>query len=256
MEIRILGAHNIESDKYGCPCFLVDDILAVEAGSLTSRLSLIEQQNLKAILLTHHHYDHTRDIPLLGMSLFLSKKTTEIYGPKSVYESLMSHLLNGDLYPNFTKIPPEKPVFNFNIVELGKVVSIAGYSILPLAVKHAAPTIGYQITSSNGISVFFTSDTGPGLDDCWNQISPNLLIIETTLLNDKDKAAHRAGHLTPRLLLKELESFRKIKGYLPQVVLVHLDPISEKSLKSEIREVEKTLSTHIHFGYEGMKIKI
>jgi len=256
MKIRILGAHNIESDKYGCPCFVIDDILAIEAGSLTSRLSITQQQNLKAILLTHYHYDHTRDIPLLGMSLFLSKKTTEIYATKSIYESLKAHLLNGDLYPDFSAFPPEKPVFNFNIVEPGKPISIANYRVLPLAVKHAAPTIGYQITSFNGKSVFITSDTGPGLDDCWKQINPNLLIIETTLPDYKEEAARRAGHLTPRLLIKELESFRKIKGYLPQVVLVHLDPLIEKEIKAEIHEFKKALSIKIRFGREGMKIKI
>jgi ribonuclease BN (tRNA processing enzyme) len=256
MEIRILGAHNIESYSYGCPSFIIDGILAVEAGALTSRLSLLQQQNLKAILLTHHHYDHTKDIPLLGMSLFLSKKTTEIYATESVFESLLAHLLNSDLYPDFTKFPPEKPVFQLNVVEPDSEISIANYKVLPVTVKHAAPTVGYQITSFDGKSVFITSDTGPGLDDCWKQINPQLLITEMTLINDKEEAAHRAGHLTPHLLFKELEAFCKIKGYLPQVVLVHLDPLAEKDIQAEIREIEKMLSIKIRLGYEGMTIKI
>lgn len=256
MKIRILGAHNIESDIFGCPSFIIDDILAVEAGSLTSRLSIVQQQNLKAILLTHHHYDHTKDIPILGMSLFLSKKTSEIYATKLVHESLMAHQLNGDLYPDFTKIPPEKPVFNINIIEPGKAFSIAGYNVLPLSVNHSVPTIGYQVTSFDGKSVFITSDTGPNLEECWRQISPNLLLIETTALNEGEVFARRAGHLTPSLLLKELESFRDIKGYIPQVVLMHLNPLDKKSLKAEIKKVEKALKIKIRFGKEGMTLKI
>jgi ribonuclease BN (tRNA processing enzyme) len=230
--------------------------VAVDAGALTSGLSITQQQNLKAILLTHQHYDHVRDIPMLGMSLYLLKKTVEIYATKPVYEILTTHLLNNIIFPNFVERPPEKPTFHFNILEPGKTASIAGYGVLPVTVNHAVPTVGYEITSFDGKKVFVTADTGPGLEDCWRQISPNLLIIETTVLNDNEDAARRVGHLTPYLLLKELEAFREIKGYLPQVVLVHLDPLIEKSIKSEIREVEKTLSIHIRLGHEGLKIKI
>ena len=256
MEIRILGAHNIETKKTGSECILIDDILAVDAGALTSHLTIAQQQNLKAILLTHQHLDHVRDVPMLGMSLFLLKKSIEIYTTKPVYEVLTTHLLNNVVFPDWTQRPPEKPVFHFNILEPGKASSIAGYGVLPITVNHAVPTVGYEITSYDGKKVFITSDTGPGLEDCWKQISPNLLMVETTVLNDNEAAARRVGHLTPYLLFKELESFRKIRGYLPQVVLVHLDPLIEKETKAEIREVERALSIKIRFGREGMKIKI
>ena len=36
MKVKILGAHNCETSEYGHTCFVVDDILAVDAGSLTS----------------------------------------------------------------------------------------------------------------------------------------------------------------------------------------------------------------------------
>lgn len=256
MKIRILGAHNIETNKTGSECILIDDILAVDAGALTSHLSITQQQNLKAVLLTHQHLDHVRDIPILGMSLFSLKSSLEIYTTKPVYEALTTHLLNNIVFPNWAERPPEKPVFHFNILEPGKLASIASYGVLPITVNHAVPTVGYEIMSYDGKKVFITGDTGPGLEDCWKQINPNLLLVETTVLNDNEAAARRVGHLTPFYLFKELESFRTIKGYLPKVVLVHLDPLIEKELKAEIREVEKALSIKIRFGREGMKIKI
>ena len=133
---------------------------------------------------------------------------------------------------------------------------IAGYEVLPVAVNHAVPTVGYQITSPDGKKVFITSDTGPDLAECWRQISPQVLFIELTLRNKDEGFAHQAGHLTPALLLKELESFRDIKGYLPRVVLTHLNPLDEKEIKAEISAVEKALKTKITFGREGMKINI
>ena len=256
MNIRILGAHNIESKNSRCPSFVIDGVLAVDAGALTSGLSFAEQQRLKAVLLTHQHYDHTRDIPALGMNFYLFEKTIEIYTTPPVREILSAHLLNDVLYPDFTKKPPEKPAILFKTIEAGRPETIARYEVLPLMVNHAVPTVGYQITSPDGKKVFISSDTGPELADCWQQISPDLLIIEVTMLDKWDSFAHQSGHLTPTLLQQELASFRKIKGYLPQVVLKHMNPLDEKAIKAEIAIVEKALNTKIRFSREGMQIKI
>jgi ribonuclease BN (tRNA processing enzyme) len=256
VNIRILGAHNIESQDSRCISFVIDDVLAIDAGSLTSSLTFPEQQKLKAVLLTHQHYDHVRDIPALGMNFYLYEKTIEIYSIRPVYEVLSAHLLNNVLYPDFTKSPSEKPAIQFKIMEPGRTETIAGYAVLPVPVNHAVPTVGYQITSASGKKVFITSDTGPGLDNCWKQVSPDLLIIELTALNKYTDFARQSGHLTAALLRQELESFREIRGYLPQVVLVHMNPLDEKGIKAEVAVVARALNAKIRFGYEGMRIDI
>jgi ribonuclease BN (tRNA processing enzyme) len=256
MKIRILGAHNIETSAAGLVSILIDDVLAVDAGAITVNLSAEQQLNLKAVLLTHQHFDHIRDIPGLGMTYYLSNRVISVFTTFSVYEALQAHVLNDILYPNYIKRPPEKPVFRFNIVEAGRTEVIAGYTVTPVRVNHAAPTVGFQISSGNGKKVFITSDTGPDLDDCWRQVSPDLLIIEVTMVNKNQEFAFQTGHLTPALLQKELESFQRIKGYLPQIILVHMNPMAEKDIKAEIAVVEKTLHTKIRFGYEGMKISL
>jgi cAMP phosphodiesterase len=256
MKIRILGAHNIESDSTGCSSFLIDDVLAIDAGALTSGLSFVEQAELQAVLLTHQHYDHIRDIPALGMNCFILKKTVTIYSTPPVYQALTEHLLNNLLYPNFLERPPERPALNFQTVEPGKEIDVAGFRVLPVTVNHAVLTVGYRITSTDDKEIFITADTGPGLSSCWQQVSPQLLIIELTMLNKYEESALQHGHLTPALPRKELESFREIKGYLPQLVVMHVNPLDEKEIKAETTIVAKALGIKIRFAREGMNITI
>ncbi len=254
MKINILGAHNIESKDTGCACLLIDDVLALDAGALTSRLSLKEQQKIRAVLLTHQHYDHIKDIPILGMNCYLLGKTLEIYTTRPGYEELAAYLLDGKMYPDFREKPPEKPALHFIMVEPGREVSIDGYRILPVTVNHAIPCVGYQVTPPDGKKLFYTSDTGPGLAECWRRISPELLIIEVTSINKYRDFAVEVGHLTPALLKKELESFRELKGYLPRVVTVHANPLDEKELEAELSVVAGILKIDIQLGREGMNI--
>ena len=256
MDITILGAHNTESEKTRLTCLLIDEVLAIDAGALTSSLSFAAQQTLKAILLTHQHYDHVRDIPAIGINYQLREKTLEIYSTEFVHEVLTTHLLNDVVYPNFLEKPPENPTIKFNILEPGKTISILSYSVLPLRVNHSKFTVGYEITAADGKTMFYTSDTGPGLTEVWQQVSPQLLIIETTVSNSYEDSAAETGHLTPSLLQKELESLRDIQGYLPQVILVHMNPLEEEKIEKEISAVVRTLGASIQLGYEGMQIHI
>lgn len=256
MNIHILGAHNCESKKSRLVSLLVDDVLAMDAGALTSNLSLEAQQKLKAILLTHQHYDHIRDIPAIAMNLFLSSDNINIYSIQPVYDALSTHLLNSKLYPNFLEQPPEKPTLNFTVIEPYKPEQIESYSILAIPVNHSVPTIGFQVTSSDGKSVFYTGDTGPSLASCWEHLSPHLLIIEVTAPNRYEEFAARAGHFTPSLLQQELIGFQKLKGYMPKVVLVHMNPIEEKEIETEIASVAESLNSSITLAYEGMQIHL
>jgi cAMP phosphodiesterase len=256
MNIQILGAHNLESRDSRYVSLLIDDVLAIEAAALTSSLPFSAQQKLKAVLLTHQHYDHVKDIPALGMNFLLHENTIEICSTRPVYEALAAHLLNDVLYPNFMEKPAGKPAIRFRVVEPYRAEQIGGYSVLAVPVNHAVPAVGYQVTSADGRVIFYSSDTGPGLADRWRQISPELLIIEVTAPNRREEFARRSGHLTPGLLGLELDSFRQLKGYLPQVVLVHMNPVEEKDIAAEIAAVASSLNTTIQLGYEGMRINL
>jgi ribonuclease BN (tRNA processing enzyme) len=256
MNVQVLGAHNCESQNSKFISLLIDDVLAIDAGGLTSSLSFVAQQKLRAILLTHHHYDHIRDVPALAMNFAFQSSTINIYSTQSVYDALSTHLLNDKLYPNFLKQPQEKPTINFTIVEPHQPKPVEGYTILAVPVNHSKLTVGYQVTSADGKTVFYTSDTGPGLTDCWQEVSPQLLIIEVTLPDKYEQYAKESRHLTPALLKQELTSFQGINGYLPQVVLVHMSPNLEREIAAEVAAVASALDNPITLAYEGMRLHL
>ena len=256
MNIQVLGAHNCEAQEYKLGSLLIDGVLALDAGGLTSSLSLSAQRKLKAILLTHRHYDHIRDVPALAMNFLLDKNTIMVYSIPVVHEALATHLMNDWLYPNLLERPPGKPAIQFSVMEPGKNRHIEGYDIMTVEVKHSCPAVGYQVTSPDGKAVFYTGDTGPGLADCWEHVSPQLLITEVTVPNRYDEFAKESGHLTPGLLKQELISFRELKGYLPQIVLVHMNPGLEEEIKAEIAAVANDLNNPITLGYEGMQLRL
>ena len=256
MDIQVLGAHNCESQNSKLVSLLIDDVLALDAGALTSSLSFPAQQKLKAILVTHQHYDHIRDIPTIAFNLFLRGATINIYSIPTVYEALATHLLNGRIYSKLLELPQGSPTVRFTVIEPGKSEQIEGYSILAVPVNHSTPTVGYQVTSPDGKIVFYTGDTGPGLADCWKYVSPQLLIIEVTAPNRYEEFARESGHLTPGLLEQELTIFREVKGYLPRVVLVHMNPELETEIEAEIAVVARALNNSINLAYEGMQIHL
>jgi ribonuclease BN (tRNA processing enzyme) len=256
MDVRILGAHNCESQKSRFVSLLIDEVLAIDAGNLTSSLPLEAQLKLKAVLLTHHHYDHIRDIPALGMNCYLGQTSINVYAPQPVYDALSTHLMNGELYPKFLEKPENKPTIRFNVIEPGKSEQIAGYDILALLVSHSIPAVGYQVTSPDGKSLFYTGDTGPGLTDCWKQISPQLLIVEVTASDRFQEAMGTGRHLTPTLLKQELTAFRELKGYLPRVIAVHMSPSIEAEIKTEVATLAAVLDSQITLAHEGMLIHL
>lgn len=256
MEIKVLGAHNTESRNTRYMCLLIDDVLALDAGGLTSSLSFRAQQKIKTILLTHHHYDHVRDIPTIAINFFLRGARINIGGSQPVYDAIFNHLMNKDLYPNFMELPENNPTVKFTLLEPFKPIQIEGYSVLPVQVKHSIPAMGYQVTSPDGKTFFYTGDTGPDIKECWQYISPQVLFIEVTAPNRYEEFAARVGHLTPNLLQRELISFRSLKGYLPQVVTVHMNPMEEKEIASELELLSQTLNCDISMSYEGMRVQL
>ena len=255
MKIQILGAHATEVKGARLTSLLVDGVLALDAGGLTSALSLSQQKKIKALLLTHHHFDHTRDLITLGADVNHWQGQIEVYALQQTLDVVIPCLLDGKMYINFLEYPSkEKPSLLVQAIEPYSRRTIAGYDVLALPVKHSVPAVGYQVTSPQGKSFFYTGDTTTGISHCWQHISPQLLIIEVTGPNELEDWLKGVGHMSAGLLKEELTQFRQLKGYLPRVIVIHIGNFYEQQIKEEVAQVAKELEADISLGYEDMRL--
>jgi len=249
--VKFLGTHNAESRNTRLVSLLLDGVLAVDAGSLVSELSFPEQKKIKAILLSHGHYDHIRAVPAFAFNN--SDRTTKVAATPRTLDILSSHLIDGVVYPQFTSEASflQKATIKLVALQPFKRKNIEGYKVMAVPVQHPLDGVGFEITSGDGKTLFYTGDTGPGLSSIWGNISPQLIISDVTWPNSLANAAKDAGHLCPEMLKNELIEFRRVNGYLPKVAAIHMSPQHEREIEGEVREVAGLLGTSIDITHEG-----
>jgi len=253
--VRFLGTHNEESKNTRLVSILIDGKLAIDAGSLVSELTFSEQEKIEAILLSHGHYDHIRAIPAFAFNN--SSRTTPVFATQPTLEILTSHLVDGLIYPDFTRkndfLP--QPALKLCRLEVYHPQNIGEYTVTALPVNHPLETVAFEIAAGDK-RLLYVTDSGPGLHELWERVSPQLLIIDSTYPDRMEKTAWDAGHLCPRLLTQELLDFRQVRGYLPRVVLIHMSPHFETEIRNEIESVAVALGIPIEIAAEGARLTL
>lgn len=234
MKIEVLGGYGGESLGCRMTCLLINDTIALDAGSLSQALPIERQVRVKSILLSHSHMDHTSSIPFFVENVFgKSKDSLDIYtSPATVY-AIRKYLLNNATWPDFTRLPNHLlPAVRFHELQDEVPFEIDGVRFTPIPVDHLVPTHGFLI-EQNGKAVLWSSDTGPTrrLWEIANQTDNlEVVCVETSFDNSLQDIADVSYHLTPATLAKELE---KLEKKVP-ILLHHLKPPCIDKIKEEV----------------------
>ena len=256
METRLLGAHNLESRDARHTCFLVDGVLGLDAGSLASALSSSEQAEVRALLLTHHHFDHTRDIPTLGLATLDDARPIDVYGLAETLEGVHTHLLDGDVYPDLTQgLNGEPPKYRFHTVKPWTPLRVLAYEVKPVPVAHAVPGTGYIVKSDTGDCIAYTGDNGGDLRPFFqDSFAPQVLFVDVTFPNRLEQRARASGHLTPGLLGHQLQEALRDNVGLPRIVPVHVSLTYWEEVAEDLKSVTTELGVDLTPGYEDMVV--
>lgn len=238
MRLRILGPHGGELPGCKSTCFLVDDRLALDAGALTSTLGLQGLSKLDDILLTHSHFDHVKDLPMLSdVVMGCRDNPITIHSNAGCIRALRENLFNDILWPDFSRIPTRKnPIFKLRSFKAGSSFKVGGYAVRSVVVSHPVESCGY-VLSDGEVSMGISGDTGP-TEQFWkvlNRAKPlKVLLMECSFPNQLQALADLSGHHTPQTVERELEKFDR-RGC--EVVLYHLKPAFLSQLKKEVRHL-------------------
>lgn len=244
MQIRVLGSYGSRLPGIYTSCLLINDRLLLDAGTVTSRLSLEEQAAVTDVLLTHAHLDHMVDLAfLVDNVLTLQSEPLRVWAPAPVLEALHQHLFNDKVWPDFSRLPsPDRPGLCFCPLAEGEEVEIAGITIAWARTCHPVFTAGYCL-SQDGVSVLFSGDTST-TEAIWelgrNTAGLQAAFIETSFPNRLHDLAIASGHLTPATLVQELAKFDRpdvpvkifhIKPQFLEEVVTELDALGEARLQ-------------------------
>jgi ribonuclease BN (tRNA processing enzyme) len=259
MRLRILGARQGESLTTHYGAFLIDDTIALDAGSITTLLRLDEQQRLRDVVLTHHHFDHVKDLAPLGLNLrnLSSDAQVNVWCTELALMELRATLFRGNFWIDYFTWPtPEHPAYLHHAVVEDKPFVIADYRFRGIPVPHPLPTLAYEVIGPDGSTLLYTGDNGKGAGAAWARSRPGLLVTECTVPNALAEVAERAQHLTPALLEAELEAFRSAAGYVPTVLLVHVNPAHEATIRAEVAAVADRLGTPLTIAEERTELVV
>jgi ribonuclease BN (tRNA processing enzyme) len=235
MNVRVLGCHGGELPGHRTTCFLIDRKLTVDGGAMCQALQLEELLAIDDILLTHSHFDHIKDVPLLTDYLVGERKVPLVlHGPPETMQAMASDVFNNRTWPDFREIPTkEKPVLAMKEIELYKPFEVQGFKVRGVPVKHPVQSVGYLL-EKEGTTIAFSGDTGP-TDELWQFINGaknvKAVFCELSFPNRLQRLADLSGHFTPQSLMKDLQ---KLDRRGARVFLYHLKPAFVAELKAEI----------------------
>ena len=237
MKIRVLGCNGGSLPGYSPVSFFMNDHLILDAGSITSFLSLKDQHKIREILITHGHLDHIKDLCFLADNLFLagSYRTISMYSSESILLDIKKNIFNGIVWPDMTKSSFHQPPV-YSLRSIKKTLSLDGLSVGAIPVTHSHAALGYIISDKKG-AVVFSGDTG-ATDELWKKVNHTknvkAIFLECSFPSSLSDIAWKTRHLSPSSVMREL---RKIKNTKIPIYLYHLKPVYFGKIQSEIKKL-------------------
>ena len=246
LRLQVLGCSGSIAAGSRTTAFLLDDSVVIDAGTGVGDLPLEAMAGIDDILVSHSHLDHVLAIPLLAdsvMKLRLAQpgwRPIRVHGLPQTLEALSAHLFNGQLWPDFTRIPsPQRPILELQPFAVGDTLTFGSgaqtrrVEVLPAV--HTVPACGFAVESAAGWWVY-SGDTGPN-PALWRALRGRRvahLVIETAFGDDERWLADLSGHLAPSSLADELA---QLDGSVP-VHITHPKPGEVAAVLAQIRAID------------------
>jgi len=220
-------------------CFLIDDCVAVDAGSIAIALTAEQRTKVRDVIVTHPHMDHIASLPIFIDDLYPTlKEPMRIHATPEVIALLERDVFNWNVYPRFSDLKNDYgPVMEYVPIPTNKTFSVAHLSVKAVPVNHIVPTVGLLVSDGKS-SVAFSSDTAE-TDEFWDVVNENkhldALFIEASFPDELAQLAEVSRHFTPSSLDKEL---KKLTHNGMDILAVHLKPTHREIIIKQLEALK------------------
>jgi ribonuclease BN (tRNA processing enzyme) len=228
---------------------LVNDTIAVDAGSLGFWSSAQDQAKVKHVLITHTHIDHVASLPIFVENAYEGKPDcVTIHGSEQVLDSIQRDLFNDRIWPDFIALSRnnERPFLKLSRIDPGQTIELEGLRFTAVPVNHVVPTQGYMIEDEHS-AVVITSDTGP-TEEVWRVANANpklkAVILEGCFPNNMKWLAEASKHLTPSMVADELKKLTRPA----RVLIVHIKGRFQAQMLTELKALNNPALEIALFG--------
>lgn len=223
------------SPRQHLTCFVVDDRVAFDAGSLAMASSPLQKRQIRDVVLSHAHLDHIAGLPLFLDDLFSGlTEPVRIHAEANVIEILERDIFNWSVYPRFSELSNANgAVMEYHRFIPGTEFRVQHLTVEALSVNHKVPSAGF-IVSDGSAKFVLTGDTAAmnGFWDTVNEIGDlSAVLIECAFPDELEELARISHHLTPSGLKQELAKFRKRDC---PVYVVNMKPAYYESTVSQV----------------------
>jgi ribonuclease BN (tRNA processing enzyme) len=248
MQIEVLGCFGGESKNCRMTSLLINEKIALDAGSLSQSLPIERQRLVDTIVLTHSHIDHTCSLPFFVENVYGRVPVAiQVHTSPATAYALRKNLFNNAIWPDFTRLPNNLlPSVEFVEHEAERPFTVHGVTFTPFEVDHLVPTYGYLI-EHEGAVVVWSSDTGPTvrLWEIANRCKHlSAVLLDTSFDNSMQEIADLSLHLTPRTMASEI---RKLEREAP-ILLHHLKPPCVERVVAEVKALGNPQLTFLEQG--------
>ncbi len=220
------------------PCFLVDDQVAIDAGSLALAVSDEQRQTVRDVILTHAHLDHVATLPSFIDDLFEDlREPVRVHALSETIEMLETHVFNWQIFPKFSALKNDfGAVLEYKPFVPNQPFRVRHLEVVAVPVNHQVPTVGFVVRDSER-ALAFTSDTAEA-DEFWRSVNDlpvlDALFVECAFPDSKIELARISHHLTPRKLRRELCKFK----HRCPIFVINLKPAYFHEISTQLKALQ------------------